>query len=496
MKINAAVKLEIKHFAGATITDKESGIHNGYIDQSRGAPVVTQRPSINITEVSPVGRGRAIYFWDFNSVFYILNDDTIYKTTYASPIVTTITGGITRCYFFQLGAFLMLINPDDNKAYTIDAADAVVQIGGSFPAELAAGGVVLDGYFFVMDRNGVIWNSDLNAPGSFSPGNSIDTEREEDNGVYLGKHHDHLVALGVRTCEFFYDNGNPTNSPLNRREDISYRIGCVDGASIWEEGDIILFLGTELSSGISVYALENFRLRIISTGGLDALFTQAILRDGYSVVASGFTAQGHRFYLLTFYIESGDILSEATYVYDFQSDSWYTWETTINGLLGFPVMDFTLRAGLTAQFGAGLFTNGDPFFVNYSYLPNDTINGNSYVDDSYVDIGYVTTFGGKGESYHMTIRLGQFDGDTNNNKFMTYLRPVMNKTTANDLITMMWSDDNNANFIVGGTIDPSFQFNNIQRCGRFFRRNIELHYNGSEQLYIEAIESRIQLGTV
>jgi len=496
MKLSVAVSLEFKDFAGATVTDKESGIINGYIDKSKGKPVLTQRPSINISEVATVARGRAIYYWDLTDVFYILNDDTIYKTTYASPIATTIASGIERCTFFQLNSLLVLMDVADNKGYTLDAADTLIQIGGFFPASLAHGGAILDGYFFVMDRNGVIWNSDLNDASTFSPGNSIDTEREEDSGIYLGKHHDHLLALGERTCEFFYDNGNPTNSPLNRREDVSYRIGCIDGNSIWEEGDITIFLGTELSSGISIYAVENFKIRIISNSPMDAMLTQALIRDKYRTVASGFTSQGHKFYFLTLYIESGDVQPEVTYVYDFQSGLWYNWTATIDGLMGFPVMDFTLRGGLSTTVGAGVFTNGDTFFVNHSYVPRDTIGASTYFVDGYIDDGYFTTISAVGVTYPMTVRLGQFDGDSNNNKFMTYLRPAMNKTATNNPIDFYWSDDNNDNFVFGGTIDPSYQFNNIQRCGRFFRRNIELRHESAEQVFIEAVEAKIKMGTV
>jgi len=134
--------------------------------------------------------------------------------------------------------------------------------------------------------------------------------------------------------------------------------------------------------------------------------------------------------------------------------------------------------------------------VNYAYVPIDTIGATQYVDDDYVDNGYISDVGGVGLNYNMRIRLGHVDGDNNNNKFMSYLRPVMNKTISSDLVNLYWSDDDNASFILGGTVDPSFQYNNLQRCGRFYRRNIELQYQSSEQVYIEAIEARVKMGTV
>jgi len=497
MNLNPVVNLEFKDFAGATITDRESGIVNGMIDNSKGSPVLTQRPSINISEVATTARGRAVYFWDQNNVLYLLNDNTIYKNTYSTAIGTTITSNTSRCNFLQLNDLLVLVDPQDSKAYTLTTGDAVTAVGGSFPATIAHGGAILDGYFFIMDTDGVIWNSDLNDASTFSAGNSIDSEREEDGGIYLGKHHDHLVAFGERTTEFFYDNANPTNSPLNRREDIAYTTGCADGNSVWEESDIIVFVGSELSTGLSVYVLENFQLSVISTSGIDALLTQALTRDGYEVFGSGFSANGHKFYFITFHTTPSDILTEVTYVYDFKTKLWHEWETSVNSLTNFPVIDWSIRAGQSVRSGTGILSNGDVVIVNNTFTPQDTIGASVYVDPStYVDTGYITDSGAVGTDMIMKIRFGQIDGETNNNKFMNYLKPRMNKTSNAQTLTVLFSDENNDNFITVGTIDTQYQGGDLHRLGRFYRRNIELQYSGTEQIFIESLEVKMQVGSM
>jgi hypothetical protein len=496
MNLNAVVNLEFRDFAGATPTDYESGVLNGMVDTSKGKPVITQRPSINIEQVATVRRGRSIYFWDLNNVLYIVNDDTIYKNSYAGAIGTTIISGTQKCYFHQLNTLLLLVDIEDSKGYTIDAADTVTQIGGFFPAALAHGGAILDGYFFVMDTNGVIWNSDLNDASTFSAGNNIDAEREEDGGIYLGKHHDHLVALGERTVEFFYDNANPTNSPLNRREDLAYTIGCADGGSVWEEGDVTVFIGSELSTGLAVYVIENFQIQKISTGAIGALLTQALTRDNYNAFSSGFSSNGHKFYLLTLHSTPLNIVTETTFAYDFESGLWHLWNTNIDGLMNFPIIDWSIRAGLSVRSGTGIMANGDVIIINNDYTPQDTIGASTYVDTDYMDNGYITDTGASGEVYNFSIRFGQFDGDTNDNKFMYYLRPRMNKTKTSQILSLSWSDEDNRNFVLGGTIDTQYQHGDIHRCGRFYRRNIEITYEGTEQLWIESLEAKIQFGTL
>lgn len=496
LNLSAVVDLEIKAFSNATFTRIETCLYNGMVDMSKGKPVVTQRPAIDLAEEASTARGRAIYFWDSNSTLYFLNDDTIYKGTYAGDIATTITAGTTKCKFLQLGSRLILVDSDDDAAYTITTGDVVAQIAGSIPATLVPGGVILNGYFFVMDDDGTIWNSDLDAPQTFSAGNFVNAEREEDGGVYLGKHHDHIVAFGERTIEFFYDNANPTNSPLNRREDIAHNIGCADGYSVWEDGDLTVFVGTDLAGGLSVYALENFTLKKISNNSIDTFLSQTITRDSFSTIGSGVSAYGHKFYTLTLHLTPSDISTNITLVYDFNSGLWHEWYTSIGSVINFPVMDITIRAGQTVRFPEGIMTNGDLFLINNDYVPQDTIAASIYVVTDYVVADYIIDTDESGETFTMKIRFGQFDGNTNKNKFMYNLRPRMSETSASQTMTVTWADNNEDNFITAGTFDTLYQYNNIRRCGRFNRRNIELQYSGTEQLWIESLEADIQVGTL
>jgi len=492
MLINCAVPLEIKAFAGATITRLESGITNGFIVDSKGKATVTQRPSINITESASSARGRGIYHWDTNATTYIVNDDTIYKANYSTAVVTTITAGMKRVYFHQLGSLLCLIDPNDDTAYTISTGDTVSTIAGSIPNTLVPGGAILNGYFYVMNDDGDIWNSDLDTPGTFSAGAFVNAEREEDGGVYLGKHHDHVVAFGERTIEFFYDNANPTNSPLNRREDVSLNYGCADGYSVWENGDTTVFVGTDRNSGLSVFRLDNFGVKKVSDAGFDSLVTSAITRDGYGVSGSGITVHGHQFYLLTFHTVSTDISSEVTYALDLETGHWFIWNTTISGASAFEVMATTIRAGQDVRHIEGVMINGDLFQINNDYSPQDTVGANTYVVTDYVENGYITDTAGSGTAYDVTIRLGQFDGDTNVYKFQHNIKPQMSETTNSQTITVLAFDNNEDSSDTLGTIDTLYQEDKIINGGRFKRRNHEVQYSGDEQVWIESLEFDLQ----
>ena len=498
MLLPASPDLIIKGFSGATITRLEAGITNGMVDNVNGVLITTQRPSIDLfDQATSIGnRGRAIYFWDLNNTLYFLNDDTIYKTSSATGLATTITAGTKKCKFLQLNQYLILLDPSDNKGYYITSGDAVTQIASNFPATIVPGGAILDGYCFVMSPDGTIWNSNLDDVTTWGALDSINAEREEDGGVYLGKHHDHIVAFGERTIEFFYDNANPTNSPLNRREDLSYTIGCADGYSVWDNGDQTVFIGTDLSNGIGVYVLNRFSIKKVSTNDIDLLLSQATTRDEYEVVGGGFTAQGHTFYTLTLHTTPTDITPEATYVFDLTAGKWYIWETSVGTQSNFPLVDFTIRAGTDARFGQGIMANGDIILVNNDLTPQDTIAASTYVTTGYVDAGYISDTSAQGAAMTTKIRLGHFDGETNKNKFMNNLRPRMEKTTASQTMTVRWADDNEDTFIEAGSFDTQYQYNSLRRCGRFNRRNIELEFSSTEQIWVESLEADIKLGTI
>jgi len=499
MNLSAAPDLIIKGFSGATITRLEAGITNGMIDTVNGTDITTQRPSIDLFEQASVeslaARGRAIYFWDSNNTLYYLNNDTILKGSASGNLATTITAGTKKCKFLQLNQYLILLNPADNKGYYIATGDTVTQIASNFPSDIVPGGAILDGYLFVMDASGTIYNSNLDDVTTWTSGDSINAEREEDGGVYLGKHHDHIVAFGERTIEFFYDNANATNSPLNRREDLSYTIGCADGYSVWDNGDQTVFVGTDLNNGIGVYILDKFSVKKVSTNDIDLLLSQATTRDEYDVIGGGFTAQGHSFYTMTLHTTPSDITSEATYVFDLTAGKWYIWETSVGTQSNFPLVDFTIRAGTDARFGQGIMANGDIILVNNDLTPQDTIAASTYIVTDYIDAGYFTDSGAQGTAMTTKIRFGHFDGGENNNKFMSSLRPKMEKTTNSQTITVRWADGNEDNFIEAGTFDAQYQYNKIRRCGRFYRRNIEIEFTSTEQLWIEALEADIKVGT-
>lgn len=499
-RLPLAVDLKINAFNGATITELESGITNGIIEDGK----LTQRPSIDVFEDAGThvadARGRGIFYWDEASALYIINNGTLYKNSQASVLSTAPTAGSKKCKFLVVAGTLLLIDTENSEAFTITTGGTVTEITDTdfppkqaSPVSLAYGGAILDGYFFVMGTDGVIYNSNLLAPATWDALGFISAERDPDGGQYLGKHHDNLVALGVKTTEFFYDNANSVGSPLNRRQDISYNIGCSNGESVWEEGDRMFFVGVNSSGALGVYTLVNFSIKKVSSSSIDSFLTQAIVKDGYTAVGSGLSAQGHVFYILTVHLHPDDIIPYITLVFDSSSGLWGEWETSINDITKFPLIDWTTRTGVVPRYGEGILSNGDLITINDNMIPQDTLLATTYVTEGYVETGYISDSGGAGTAITMKSRIGMYDGGADVVKFASDLRHVGDLTTTSQNLTIRWANENNSSFNAGTTVDTS-KFSKIRRMGMFRRRNHEIEYSGDEIVRLEALEGNLNIG--
>jgi len=504
MRLPLAADLHINQFAGAGITERESGIINGVVEKRGNTAYVTQRPSIDVfddasTNVSDA-RGRAIYHWAEADDLYLLNNDTIYKNSHGTIVSTTPTAGMKKCKFVEIGGVLVLLDSENNQGFQITTGDVVTEITDvDFPPKqtpaipLAHGGAVLDGYLFVLGTNGYIYNSGLGDPTTWAALDFLEAERDPDGGQYLGKHHDNVVAYGVKTIEFFYDAANATGSPLTRRQDVSHQIGCANGESVWEEGDRSFFLGNDFSGALHVYTLENFQVRPVSTSTVDSFLNQAIVKDGYTATGSGFTAQGHTYYILSLYLTPSDIEIAISIVYDATTGLWGEWRTTVNGLTKFPLMDWSTRNGTTARYGEGILANGDMITINDNMSPQDTLLASTYVTTGYVAAGYVLIAGETGTPISLSIRLGQTDFGLSNIKTAASARAVHNKTVATQTLTLKTAKENNSSFSSGVTTDTSKR-QKFTRLGSFERINLDLTYAGTEAIRLEALDFDVKGG--
>ena len=513
MKIPHISSLDIHAFAGSGITDYPEGMTNVVVHKGTE---VTQRPSIDIQEDSSTitglnDRGRGIYYWETNSKLYIVHDNDLYETTQDSTRIAETSGtfstGTERVTMLECAGTpqLIIVDSENNKLWVMTSGLALSPVTTNVPATIVYGGAVLDGFLFIMDESGVIYNSGINLPQTFGALDFITAERDTDKGVYLGKHHDNIVAFGTKTLEFLYNNKNPVGSPLNRRQDVSYNIGCADGLGVWENGDVIYFVGSGITGQIQLWKLENFQIQPISTNTLNSYLTQVLTQSGLRIVINGVSAMGNDTILFTIYdllgTAPGTITPKLTFSFDTVTNIIGFWTTNLNSLDMFPLIAFTKRTGGQnatdrARTGEGIMHNGDIFSINDKLIPVDTLLGldGVYESDIYETDIYAETSSDVGTNIPITIRTGLVDGGIREYKFQNSEYVLMEKTKNSQTLTVKHSNESSVDFDSGSSIDVSQDRKETWQGGRFMKRNYQLEYSGNEQIFLEEFHADLQGG--
>jgi hypothetical protein len=347
--------------------------------------------------------------------------------------------------------------------------------------------------------NGRIYNSNVNDATAWTANDFITAEREDDELSYVAKHHDHVVAMGASTMEFFYNNANPSGSPLARRTDLFYRIGVVATDAVWEAGDKIVFVGTDARGGVDVYVLENFQIRKVSTHGIGSFLTSVLIQSNISAFASGASAQGKTFYLLTVHTTPSDITSQVTLALDIDSGFWSTWTTDSGDLDGqgnVPIIGWTQSTTRAPEQGVGILANGelihmedalspvDGIGVSGAYFEEEYFEGSTYFENASTNTSVAIPLG---------IRTGHQDLDDVRDKFCHKLQLVGDFTNESDTLNIKYSDGGNDDYGVNRAIS-THRKDYLTRLGKFSRRSWDLSYTGTQQLRLEALELDVDLG--
>lgn len=498
-----------------TGTTSVNTLYDRYPD---GRVYATQRSAFRLSHdpddsSAGVDTGRGMYFWEALNTIVTVNNGVV-EYGYGQ-FADTISGGKDKVYFVETPQYLVIIDPENNEGWTIapdDTGNAQPINDTDFPpnqtpAKNLAGGVVyLNGYVFVMDTEGNIWNSDINNARSWTAINFINASRETDEGVYITKHHDNIAAIGTQTIEFFYDAGNTVGSPLSRRTDISYRHGCTDYKSVFTSGDTITLLASDRSSTASLYQIKNFTIKKLSSPPIDLAISSILIRLKYSVVVTSATINGHELIFVCFIIDDGtDWRSAVDYVFDATTGAWTQFTTDIKSQTRFPIMDIistifnadisvnlmTIEGNILAVSGSMEVTEDET--LGEYFLPADYLSDQTSTNPSDPTAYLYSPDPGTLPNIDMTIVTVEEDFGTSTNKFLhtlwvvgTVLSGFSTESSAN--LTITWTDDHYNTFSSARTLTLDGTNKRLTRLGKFKRRAFSLNYDGPNRLRIEGLE--------
>lgn len=482
----------------------KNALYSKYPD---GRVYATQRPAISIREKASDtvsdAMGRGVIYWDAVNAYYFVNNDTVYKGGYSSPLGVTLSAGRDPVTMLEIGDYLVILDAENNEGWYIESSadTTLVAISDSdFPGNIpnvsiAGGGAVLDGTLYVMDTEGLIYGSDINDPTGWDALNVIGVTREQDTGVYLTKHHDHIVAIGVKSIEFFYNNANAVGSPLERRSDISYRTGATDRKSVYNTGDHIYFFGAERTGTTGLFEVTQFSLAKISNDTIDTYMAITRARTKFDFLISGATVGDHRLVFVTSLAPNSTTswIPQYTLVYDADNQVFTEFETSVADITAFSVVATTERSSVDLREATLIFISGDIGFFDLTFGKLDSYGAQEYVDPDYIvfqddyiqDIGQDETV-----PMEMILLFGEGDLSTVTNKF-GYRLSVVGTTTSTgedqEPIYISWTDDHYRTFSAERELDTGLN-RSLTRLGKFRRRAHKLRYVGQDVLRIEALE--------
>jgi len=460
---------------------------NCLVRKENGKAIISKRPAA-IIKRKGIRLAHGLYYWLNNytaatitmeydssaTEWKLYNDSTTAIYTLTGITHTRTASHFSAAEFIHSGSEYLIVNAHTSfsgeQLYALDDHLNVTHITNALHGYPAVGsgnypvpGVVeLDGYIFSGFIDGKIYNSNLNDYTTWTATDFITAERKKDVSRYICKHNNNICLMGSESIEFFYDAGNPSGSPLARREDVYYDIGVAttnylaDHPSADSNDHMIAFIGSRgYAAGtqtLGVYVIENFRLKKISTPSIDKRVGQYDRVKIISLV--------DREIIMVNEDTTGD-----TYVYDTMTGLWYFWDFAN---ISSDTVDYQITGA------------HHKYFIEY-----DTGRIYSFTEGLFKDGGSE----GYGTPYSV-IQTSWWDGGSMANKFFHTLSLVAvtsDESGAGDVITVKWRDNINDAFTSGRDIDMRYN-RPIHRLGSARKRQWQFTHHNDGTFHLERMD--------
>ncbi|MHB8602194.1 MAG: hypothetical protein ACYC9R_06430 [Nitrosotalea sp.] len=162
----------------------------------------------------------------------------------------------------------------------------------------------MDGYLFIMGRNGSVYNSDIctlvDNHNSWNTAGYLNASMYPDLGVSAVRYKQHIVAFGRDSVEFFDDVANPVASPLAPTQQAFIKFGAMNPKSIINIDDILYWISVSSSGTTGVWKLDGYTPTKISTPELDAVIRLNTYSSGESMLALGCLTINNRKQLMVY----------------------------------------------------------------------------------------------------------------------------------------------------------------------------------------------------
>lgn len=443
-------------------------IKNKATGDKRSNVVKRSGSSVSIASVvSGVLRG-SWYWEDQQKLFYAVAGN-IYVYNYGTGLTTTLTPSpwtststpVGFAEFIYNNGTTALIVSNGTTLLQIDTSNAITYcVDADLPTPHDPNIISIDGYILAAKTNtSDFYNSDNNAPLSWTPGNFISTEIEAATIKRLFKISNYIVAATEETLEYFWDAGVATGSPFQRNDTPVKRISYLSAAA--QEQNTTYFVGKELNAGYQIYKLYDFKCDPVGTQTI-CRYLNTLGSDYTTWIGSIINFQGHKFYVLN----AGTL----TYCMDLDTGLWtrlgYQAATSFNILKAHGLRTtssntciFALNDGTTAW-----------YIFNESLYQDSGVNFTCQIITDSVDFG--------------TLR----------RKTMSRLMLYADRPPVNSNILIQWTDDDYQTYSAGQSTNLNQDICCIYQLGSFRQRSFKLTYTDNALLRLQGMVADINKG--
>ena len=415
-----------------------------------------KRPGISsFSAPGGTSTGRGLYFWRGST--YSVAGHVLWTGT----ISTAINSSTGRVWFAErhvdTGAQIVVVS-DGIANYNVTSTNVVSTVNAATDADYPVSNlgpvIFMDGYIFQAQSNGRIWNSALNASSVWTATAFLtaDTHGGDLEAIYIQK--DQIVALTKNRTEFYFNNGNPTGSPLLRIDQNTIYAGCASKNSLAWFGEVGCYVGENSEGGRAVYRLGSLKLGDISTPTINR-FLNAEGPSISSCTAWMAPINGQVIYCLNLQA------ANKSFTYGVETGLWSEWRDT--GASRFNCVSATYGNGIT-------------------YL-QDTSSGQIYTVSS-------NTYTDKASTYSVYVQTNKSSFGTSKRKVESAVSLIGDQTTGN--VDVYVSDDDFATSTYAGVIDMSLQRKRVTRLGSFYERSHLFEYRGSSSFRVQAYAPDIE----
>ena len=430
-----------------------------------------KRPGFALNNTPSAGDiGTAIHVWAGQGTgqkvitAFGATNSTIYDGTSSLGAITGKATAITETAISDVAN--LAITSTDNTGWFYPDGGALTQItdaqfpgdGGGLGLTLAGTFAHLQGWAFIMDSTGDIYNSDLNSLSAWTAGNLTPTDAIPDIGVGIIRHRNTIVAFCKSHFEVFRNAGNVL-SPLGRIEELTQLIGCCSADAITKISDTVFFAGTNKQGNISIYAYDGCKATPVSTPEIDQQF---VLAGPGNIFLSSMGFYGRNFVIV--------LASNTTYVYCIEEKNWHEWNSTTP--LWYKTDGVSSGATMVNYAITNLNTGGKVYVFNPS--------GSTYQDDSV--------------AYSATVQMEKMDFGSSKRKFFEQLDILSDQETSTSDLGIFWSDDDYQTFTSVSTVDLSAERPFLMRLGSARRRAFKLVHSANTPMRLGGMEVRISEG--